>query len=147
MKKLEETKEMLRAELGEIERTLEESAMPVDLAGYGEFLAALKRGLNTVGEVAKAEIIQKLVSKVEVHPDSITVFYRVSKGETRPPEVTPLGEPKATSLSPEAGESQKVETPTFFKNRGSTTCFFGGAGGNRTRVHTRVGKSTTCLVL
>ena len=23
----------------------------------------------------------------------------------------------------------------------------GGAGGNRTRVHTRVGKSTTCLVL
>lgn len=123
MKKLEETKDMLRSELGEIERTLDESAMPTDLAGYEEFLAALKRGLNTVGEAAKAEIIQKVVSKVEIHPDSATIYYRVSKGETRPPEVAPLGEPKATSLCPEAGEGQKVETPTFFKNRGSTTCF------------------------
>ena len=122
MKKLEETKDMLRSELGAIERTLDESAMPVDLAGYEEFLAALKRGLNTVGEVAKAEIIQKVVSKVEIHPDSATIYYRVSKGETRPPEVAPLGEPKATSQSPEAGEGQKVATPTFFKNRGSTTC-------------------------
>ncbi len=134
MRKLEETKETLRGELGEIERALEESAMPVDLASYEEFLAALKRGLNTIGEGAKAEIIQKLVSKVEIHPDSATVFYRVSKGETRPPEVAPLGEPKATSPSPEGGEGQKVETPTFFKNWGSTTCFFGGGGGTVTLV-------------
>ena len=28
-------------------------------------------------------------------------------------------------LTPEAGEGQKVEIPTFFKNRGSTMCWVG----------------------
>jgi hypothetical protein len=117
-----------RAELGQIERSLDDRTMPVDLAGYEEFLAALKRGLNTVGEGAKADIIKKVVSKVEVHPDSATIYYRVSKGETLPPEVAPLGEPKATSQLTGAGKAKNEETPTFFKNRGSTTCLFGGLG-------------------
>ena len=94
--------------------------------------AALKRGLNTVGEGAKADIIKKVVSKVEVHPDSATIYYRVSKGETLPPEVAPLGEPKATSQLPGAGKGQKEKTPTFFKNPGSTTCLFGGGKRSRT---------------
>jgi DNA invertase Pin-like site-specific DNA recombinase len=126
LKKLEETKDMLRAELGQIERSLDDRTMPVDLAGYEEFLAALKRGLNTVGEGAKADIIKKVVSKVEVHLDSATIYYRVSKGETLPLEVAPLGEPKATSQFPAPGKGRNEETPTFFKNRGSTTCLFGG---------------------
>ena len=84
---------------------------------------------------------------MEVHPDSATIYYRVSKGETLPLEVAPLGEPKATSLLPGAGKAKNEETPTFFKNRGSTTCLFGGGEGNRTPVRTCDGKSATCLVL
>ena len=38
-----------------------------------------------------------------------------SQGETSPPEVAPLGEPKTTSQLPGAGKAINEETPTFLK--------------------------------
>lgn len=132
MRKLEATKDALRSELNEIERANDESVMPADLASYKDFLAGLRKGLHAIDEAAKADIIRKMVSKVEIHPDAITIYFKIGKGDISPAEAIPLGEPNITSLRPQGEEPQKAKTPTFFKNRGSTTCFNGGGKGSRT---------------
>ncbi len=53
---------------------------------------------------------------VEVHPDSATIYDRVTRGETLPLEVSPLGEPKATSQLRGLGKAKK--NPNFFKKSG-----------------------------
>jgi hypothetical protein len=140
MKKMEESKELLRQEILELEAADEDLALPVDLGTYLAFSQALKNGLHKLGESAKADIIQHMVSKVEILPDAICIHFRVGKSDVRVPEFGSLGSNEnknATShgsLSLASGDPAQNKNMTFYKYRGSTTLRNGDPNGNRTRV-------------
>lgn len=130
MKKLEETKETFRQELEEREKTADDRLIPVELASYESFVAALRSGFERLGDDAKANIVQKLIAKVEIHPEAVTIHYRTSKHDFAHSGDSLLGEPVPTTPAAKAALRPKTErTPIPERNWGSTTLTNGGPGG------------------
>ena len=111
-------------------------ALPVDLGTYLAFSQALKNGLHKLGVRSKADIIQHMVSKVEILPDAICIHFRVGKSDVRVPEFGNLGSNENKnptshgSLSLASEDATQNKKMIFTKYRGSTT-LLDGDGGDR----------------
>jgi DNA invertase Pin-like site-specific DNA recombinase len=145
MKKLEENKVLVRDQVNELDHLRDDSAIPVDLNTYLTFSQALKRGLQNLGDEAKAAIVRHMVAKVEILPESIGIHFKVGKTEIvlPPDEESPVaclsGENVLPFAHSDLAASEKSKTPTFFKKWCSTTLLNGG-GGARVVEHLSVGE-------
>lgn len=80
MKRLEEARRAIQYQIEEHERLNQSETPPMPLEKYQEYLATAKATLDRLGDGFKIDIVQRLVTSIEVFPDTFTIHYRVGGG-------------------------------------------------------------------
>jgi len=153
LEKLAERKRALTAYLDTIETRVRNNQDAKEARSVIENkVLAFKRGWQKATPATQKRLVRRLIDTLVYTPEGLQTYYVTAKDVDLD---LPDSKSKKASESSSGAISVNSSFQSFPSNQpgvsylyaGSLVGRAGGAGGNRTRVHTRVGKSTTCLVL
>jgi hypothetical protein len=111
-----------------------------------------RKGWKKAKPSTQKRLLRRLIDQLIYTPEGLFTYY-VTSGEISSNALKASGSVASeqdSGASPNRtyhlGSSSNRPSDSYLSD-GASVVRAGGAGGNRTRVHTRVGKSTTCLVL
>ncbi len=85
MKRLEEARQLVQDQIGEMERAHQSKTPPLPLERYQEYLSTAKAALDRLGDSFKIDLVRGLVTSIEVFPDTFTIHYKVGGGCSNQP--------------------------------------------------------------